>query len=135
LANALGRGVDGPDFTGGVFGLGVARAVKAHKAHDLFAVDRDHHLGFTVFDGFFPIGHALGHGGDGPVLVGHLTGIGHAASVQVQSGHSSGVLLGGKSDLDIGHVLAIRGETNRLAPRGRPSGKPDIVAASVIFST
>jgi cytochrome c553 len=42
------------------------------------------------------------------MLIGHLTGIGDAASVQVQGGHGSGISLGGKSDLDIGHVLGIR---------------------------
>ena len=56
----MGRGgVDGPDLTGGGAGLFIARAVVAHKADDLLAVDRHLDLGLAIFNGLAPVGLAL----------------------------------------------------------------------------
>ncbi len=44
--------------------------------------------------------------------IGHLTGIGSAASARMQSRHRWGILKFGKSDLDIGHGLKWKNEKN-----------------------
>jgi hypothetical protein len=64
--------------------------------------------------------------------IGHLPSVCGTAGADVQSRHSGGVLLGGKSDLDIGHGLNKNEKTTDQWAL-MPKVKPCIVAASVIF--
>src|SRR5256885_1767587 len=59
LIPVRGSGIDGPNFTGGLARLFIARAVETDEADDLVAVDGDLNLGFAKFDGFAPIGLAF----------------------------------------------------------------------------
>src|SRR2546427_38251 len=86
LIPVRGSGIDGPNFTGGLARLFIARAVETDEADDLVAVDGDLNLGFAKFDGFAPIGlaffyrrHAL------ELVIGNQRSEEHTSELQSQS--------------------------------------------------